>query len=537
MVVSEQLVALPMKAKSNGHNSNTAGPRRAAIYRRVSSEVQGERVSPEVQLSDSEQQARAHGYVVVGVYSDIERYRVRGRLVEPSGSRVDRPAFVRMLADGRAGKFDLIIAWKEDRLYRGVHPAVMVDDLIEDSGVTVELVKETFDRKMLFIKAAIGRMELDSIRERTTMGHRERVRGGLIHGGPVPAGYVAVRTTDDAAAVGYTLDPAWRGFFDNLARYYLARLPMAEIARNLGADPRTGHPWQDTMIGYILRNPFYRGKLAYGWQSGNPDFTVKANHAAAWDDATCTAIERELLRRGGRHNAPRGRGLLSGILRCGICGAEMACGNTTQKHEDGTVRHQYRYYGCGRPVAVRTGRWHGRPTHGPNFINERKALGLIRAMLAGIQPDQVDVYLSSIAMSLGGPAPDDGERGERLEAEAEKLKARLADLTVGLNGVRNESPAATEAIIAAITAAGKQLDRVRAEADELDGRRAGSPDLAGARAAMLRLIAEPQLFDRPGDVTLPGTRVAGLQGLLRDAFPALFIAAGKIAEPVRMWEE
>ena len=47
--------------------------------------------------------AEQHGLNVVAVYRDIERYRVGGRLVDPSGTRSDRPGLVAMLDDAVAG--------------------------------------------------------------------------------------------------------------------------------------------------------------------------------------------------------------------------------------------------------------------------------------------------------------------------------------------------------------------------------------------------------------------------------------------------
>ncbi|MCC6192111.1 MAG: recombinase family protein [Anaerolineales bacterium] len=512
-----------MPNSSNGHKATDLS--RAAIYRRVSSEVQGKRVSPEEQLADCEAYAQGRGYTVVAVYSDIERYRSAGRLVEPSGTRTDRPDFQRLLADARDGKLDVVIAWKEDRLYRGVKPAVLVGDLLEETPVTVELVKETFDRKMLFIKSAIGKLEIESIRERTEMGMKARMRKGLIHGGPVPAGYVGVKG-DDGQTCGYVLDPAWRGFFDDLARLYITRLPLAEIGRRLSPDPRTGRPWLDSTLSYILRNPFYRGQIAYGWQNGKPEFIVPGRHAPAWDAETCAAVERELARRGGRHNGPRSRALLSGILRCGLCGQTMACGTTHVPARNGQRRYAYRYYGCARPVMVRDGRWHGRRTHAANYINETKCLRLIQGLLAGLDASQIDGWLTQLAMALGGPTPDDGTRRARLEAEAETLRARLADLAVGLDGVRNASPAATETILSAITTTGKQLDQVRAELDELGRRQSAAPDLAQARDAIMRLVGELEVWDEP----------ATLQPLLQTAFPALYVAGGQFVSPVPVWE-
>lgn len=515
-----------MKAKPNGRHA-AGGPTRAAIYCRVSSEVQGQKVSPEEQLADAEAYAKAHGYIVVGVYRDVDRYRSRGRLVEPSGTRVDRPGFVQLLADAAAGQVDVILAWKADRLYRGVKPAVLVDDLLEASHVRVELVRETFDRKTLFIMAAIGRMELDNIRERTEMGMRARVRSGMIHGGPVPAGYTAV-PGENGAAAGYVLDEGWRGFFDDLARLYLQRLPLAEIARQLGPNPRTGRPWVSGQISYLLRNPFYRGQVAYGWQSGSPEFTVPGRHAPAWDAATCAAIERELARRGGRHNAPRGRALLSGVLRCGICGRAMKAGITTTRNRAGAVTGKYRTYGCDRPALVRDNRWFGRRTHDPNYINEHRALSLIRDLFASLTPQAVDEYLAPAMMALSGTEPDDDTRRPRLEAEREQLVGRLADLTLGLDGVRHASPAAAEAILAAMTTAGKQLDRIRADLAEIDTRQRAAPDLAQARAAMLYLIEHPDAFEAEPEQ---------LQPLLREAFPALYVRRGALSLPVAEWQD
>ena len=93
--------------------------KKAAIYARVSSERQAgnDRVSIEVQLAESEAYCKERGYAVVGRYVDCEKYRVRGKLVQPSGERKDRPEYRKMLKAVLAGEFGVIVAWKEDRLY------------------------------------------------------------------------------------------------------------------------------------------------------------------------------------------------------------------------------------------------------------------------------------------------------------------------------------------------------------------------------------------------------------------------------------
>jgi DNA invertase Pin-like site-specific DNA recombinase len=111
----------------------------------------------------------------VAVYKDIERYRVGRRLVEPSGTRADRPGLKAILEGARAGQFEIIIAWREDRLYRGYRPMVEVLDCLEACKAEVELVKEFFDKRMVPVKMWAGRQELDAIRERFKMGIKDRL--------------------------------------------------------------------------------------------------------------------------------------------------------------------------------------------------------------------------------------------------------------------------------------------------------------------------------------------------------------------------
>jgi len=84
--------------------------RRAVIYIRTSSETQGEKSSPIEQEADCRRLAQEKGLSVVRVYRDMEKYRVGNKLVEPSGSRSDRPGLLAMLKDATRDEFDVILA-------------------------------------------------------------------------------------------------------------------------------------------------------------------------------------------------------------------------------------------------------------------------------------------------------------------------------------------------------------------------------------------------------------------------------------------
>lgn len=70
--------------------------RRAVIYIRTSSEIQSSKSSPAEQETDCRHLAQERGLEVARVYRDLEKYRVGNKLVEPSGSRSDRPALQAM---------------------------------------------------------------------------------------------------------------------------------------------------------------------------------------------------------------------------------------------------------------------------------------------------------------------------------------------------------------------------------------------------------------------------------------------------------
>jgi len=86
------------------------------------------------QEADCRYLAEENGLTVIRVYRDVEKYRTKNKLVEPSGSRSDRPGLLTMLRDASKGEFDVILAWREDRLYRGMRSMLMVLDAVQNTS-------------------------------------------------------------------------------------------------------------------------------------------------------------------------------------------------------------------------------------------------------------------------------------------------------------------------------------------------------------------------------------------------------------------
>ncbi len=163
--------------------------KRAVIYVRTSSEQQGGGSSPVEQEIDCRSFAESQGMVVVNIYKDIERYRISKKWIEPSGTRCDRPGLLTMLQDAADDQFDVIVSWREDRLYRGMRAMLLVLETIQQHNLDIMLAKETFDATIAPIKAWLAQIELENIHERMTMGVKARLRAGKANSGQDRYGY------------------------------------------------------------------------------------------------------------------------------------------------------------------------------------------------------------------------------------------------------------------------------------------------------------------------------------------------------------
>ena len=89
---------------------------RVALYARVSTVNHGQ--DSGLQLEELRQVAAQRGWTVAKEYVDNG----------VSGSKTSRPALDQMLADAQAGRFDVLVVWKLDRLARSLQHLLGVLD-------------------------------------------------------------------------------------------------------------------------------------------------------------------------------------------------------------------------------------------------------------------------------------------------------------------------------------------------------------------------------------------------------------------------
>src|SRR5450631_2964004 len=168
-----------------------ANPVRCAIYTRVSTDQGLEQdfnsLDAQYEASQAYSRSQAHaGWTPLRMKYDDGGF---------SGGNTDRPALQRLLEDVRAGKIDVIVVYKVDRLTRSLADFAKLVELFDAHGVSFVSVTQQFNTT-----TSMGRLTLNVLlsfaqfeREVTSERIRDKIaaskRKGLWVGGNLPVGY------------------------------------------------------------------------------------------------------------------------------------------------------------------------------------------------------------------------------------------------------------------------------------------------------------------------------------------------------------
>jgi site-specific DNA recombinase len=295
------------KVKTAGQR---VGVRSAAIYARISADVEGTGLGVSRQLEDCRKLAADRGWLVGDEYvdNDVSAF---------SGKR--RRDYERMLADLASGERDAVIVYNLDRLHR--RPAELEDfvALCESVGVRdVATVTADIDLGnddglfMARIFAAFAAKESGRKSARIRRKMLQNAEQGVPHGSVRPFGYEDDKITireDEAAVVREMVDR------------YLAGASIRSLTvwlNDSGIAPAVAESWRTSAVRQILCSGRIAGLREHHGQVIGP---------AAWP-AIVTPVQRDrvLARMAARAltktRAPRTY-LLSGLLRCGRCGNRL----------------------------------------------------------------------------------------------------------------------------------------------------------------------------------------------------------------------
>jgi len=244
---------------------------RCAIYTRVSTDqgLEQEFNSLDAQYDSSvayiRSQSHAGWILLRGKYDD-------GGF---SGADTDRPALQRLLNEVRAGRIDVIVVYKVDRLTRSLADFAKLVELFDKYNVSFVSVTQQFNTT-----TSMGRLTLNVLlsfaqfeREVTSERIRDKIaaskRKGLWVGGMVPLGY---DTKDRKITVNEPEAELVRTIFRRYLDLGSIKLLMADLTksglvtrvRNLSSGRTIGGiPFGRGMLGHLLRNRFYVGEVRF----------------------------------------------------------------------------------------------------------------------------------------------------------------------------------------------------------------------------------------------------------------------------------
>jgi len=306
------------------------------------------------QLRICREQAARDGWQVVGVYKDAAI----------SGSSVTlRPGIQQLIQDARHQRFDVILAEALDRVSRDqADIATLFKHLQFDGVALVTLAEGEISELHVGLKGTMNALFLKDLAKKTHRGMRGRVEKGKAGGGLCYGYDVAKRFDSEGEPVHgeRTINPAQADIVRRVFREYANGISPLMIARRLndeGIAGPEGKLWfHGTLRGHakrgtgFLNNELYVGRLVWNRQRYVKDPRTgkrvsRINPVEEWvitdvpalriiDDALWEAAKarqasiaiqyegqiaatRQAI---GMRSTVRPKSLLSGLLKCGVCG-------------------------------------------------------------------------------------------------------------------------------------------------------------------------------------------------------------------------
>ena len=244
---------------------------RCAIYTRVSTDQGLEQdfnsLDAQYDASEAYIRSQAHaGWTLLRAKYDDGGF---------SGGNTDRPALQRLLEDVGAGKIDVIVVYKVDRLTRSLADFAKLVELFDKHNVSFVSVTQQFNTT-----TSMGRLTLNVLlsfaqfeREVTSERIRDKIsaskRKGLWVGGMAPLGYDAKdRKITVNAAEADRVRTIFRSYLKlgslNLLMADLRKRGIVTKLRKLKTGERVGGiPFARGSLAQLLRNRFYIGEVSF----------------------------------------------------------------------------------------------------------------------------------------------------------------------------------------------------------------------------------------------------------------------------------
>jgi DNA invertase Pin-like site-specific DNA recombinase len=360
-----------------------------------------------------------------------------------SGATMDRPALQQLLGEIQAGRVDVVVVYKVDRLTRSLADFAKIVEILDAKGASFVSVTQQFNTT-----TSMGRLTLNVLLsfaqfEREVTGERIRdkiaasKKKGMWMGGVPPLGYEA---RDRGLVVVDSEAETVRYIFHRYTEFGSIRLLQEELdAQGLTSKCwtsasgrlRGGKPFARGALYLMLQNRIYRGEIVHKERS------YPGEHTAIIDQELWDVVQARLAgnaaqcRAGGRAIQPS---LLAGMLFDGD-GNRMTPSHAVKK---GT---RYRYY-VSRPLITKGQADRSARLRIPAGEIEQLVMSQVRQWLL----DPGSIY-KAISARLPEPSTQ-----QRVVAQAAEIGKQLSQLP----------PTRRRAVLTAV------IERVEVRVDQID---------------------------------------------------------------------
>lgn len=340
---------------------------RCYIYVRVSTSMQVDGYSLEAQRERLIKFAEFQEMEVVREYCDAGK----------SGKNISgRPEFSQMLQDIAEDRdeVDFILVFKLSRFGRNAADVLNSLQYIQDFGVNLICVEDGIDsskdsgKLTITVLSAVAEIERENILVQTMEGRRQKAREGKWNGGQAPFGYEL-----DSKNGTLTVNPKEA----EIVRIIFSKFVNEGLGADSICDYLNQHGYQKKKVkknelnyfsrGFIMKildNPVYIGKIAYGRIAtekvkGSRDqykrvksddyMLVDGIHEAIVDQELWEAARIRRKETGVKWNKTHSlehEHILSGILRCPVCGSGLVGTVRRRKNKKSGEYKDDFYYKC-----------------------------------------------------------------------------------------------------------------------------------------------------------------------------------------------
>lgn len=348
--------------------------KRCYIYTRVSTQMQVDGYSLDAQRERLLREAKHREMTVAAEFSD------EGKSGKNTKGRPEFTEMMRRIEKGNPDEVDYVLVFKLSRFGRNAADVLNSLQLMQDYGVNLLCVEDGIDSasaagKVLFpVLAGVAELERENINAQTMAGRWQKAREGKWNGGQAPYGYqIGTKSDgmDGVLVINEDEAPLIRLIFEKYVSTAMGVNSVAKWLNENGYRKRTRQNGSSTRITAkfvtdALDNYVYIGQIAYGRRktekingTRNEYHVLKQDsfevypgkHEPIIDEDTWRKARAKRALNDFKREKTHSLGhvhLLSGLVRCPVCGGPMYGTPCRKKKKDGSGERytDIWYYTC-----------------------------------------------------------------------------------------------------------------------------------------------------------------------------------------------